>query len=171
MSNLKLGEKIPVTLQIADGSSSKFPVASILSPDRSVIYGPFALTHSSGGEYKAASDYIMPEVEYVLVQYVVYTDAGHTIEDTTNGRVTENFSLLELDKDPSGLGAELIAEIDSAEVLGEIEKPDISAELGSLEIESAVEKIEVFSDVDNVALISQVEQKDIDAQIDKDEVS
>ncbi len=74
----RVNEKIPLKLQLFDGNESKYVLANIYNADGFEIEGsPFSVPHFSRGLY-ARSDVLMPNTEYITVQYRVYNDAMFT---------------------------------------------------------------------------------------------
>lgn len=81
----RLGTPIPLRLQFSDGDSSKFVRAVVKDPTGTPLAGsPFVLTHTSNGLFTNFA-HLMPEVDFISAQYLVYDDAGFTILNTAVG--------------------------------------------------------------------------------------
>jgi hypothetical protein len=137
VSSLAVGGAIPLSLQLPNGESNKFPRAIIYNADRTVFAGPIDLSHNALGEYKAAATYSMPSQDFIVVQYIVYTDAGHTTEDTdtSNGRVSVEFTR---QSDPSQINraVELEAEFQSIQLEVEFQNVQLDANIAHVELNS-----------------------------------
>ena len=86
---LVVGQTIPLTLQLFDRSTSKYPRAVVRNSAGTTLT-TIDLTHVANGFYQDAS-YALTDVPYVSVQYLVYSDSGHTTLDTTYASVLETF--------------------------------------------------------------------------------
>lgn len=73
LKNQPLGLKV----QLYDGASGLFPLATIYLPDKSV-YATLALTEAANGLYVGDGSVLMPDEDSVIAQYEVFTDSGHT---------------------------------------------------------------------------------------------
>lgn len=136
---LALGSKIPLSLQLVDGRTDRFPRAWVYNASRTLLAGPLDLVHNALGEYKASVDVNMPSTPYVITQYATYTDSGHTTEDTLNGRATDIF---ELDEGGSGGSGPMGT---CAELTAELETDQIEASIDTREIEAQIENVEFSS--------------------------
>lgn len=96
MSDLILGQVVPLSLQLSGAETNKYPRVRIYnSAGSEVAESPIDLTHVANGLYKNAT-YNMPASAFVIAQYTVYSDAGHTTVDTTySTRVTETYDLFD----------------------------------------------------------------------------
>lgn len=75
---MKIGNKIPLMLQLFNNESAKFVRAFVRNDANVAISGsPFTLTHLSLGLYSNLSA-LFPATTFVTVQYVIYDDAGFT---------------------------------------------------------------------------------------------
>lgn len=76
--NIKVGDKIPLVLQLFDNATTKFVRAVIRDATDAPISGsPFTLAHEANGLYTNNAA-VMPDTPFVSVQYLVYDDAGFT---------------------------------------------------------------------------------------------
>jgi hypothetical protein len=96
---VKLGDPIPLVLQISDDDAGVFPQAVVLKDDNTPVTGsPVALTHVSGGLYRNTS-LLMPASPRVHAQYRVYEDSGflnrHPIHSDTLLDVFERDTIAE----------------------------------------------------------------------------
>jgi len=91
MFTLRIGDPIPLQLQLASAQEDKFPVAILRDTDGNVVFGPISLTHQGNGLY---ADYslAMPAEAILVATFIVYTDAGQTTFDTgENGHAIDVF--------------------------------------------------------------------------------
>lgn len=96
---LKIGQRIPISIQLFDGATDKFVKASIIKADGSAISGsPFNVPHVSGGLYSLNTQ-SMPNTEYISVQYKIYNDDEFTVPSEDHSDTLDVFSLAET---PSG---------------------------------------------------------------------
>ena len=78
---MKAGDFLPLVLQLGNGATGKFPQAYVRDAAGALITGaPFDLPHISLGLYRLLTVQ-MPDTPHVTVQYIVYSDAGHTVID------------------------------------------------------------------------------------------
>lgn len=91
---LVVGQTIPCTLQLKDRATGKFPRAIVRDNSGSTL-SVLNLTHVSSGLYQDHST-TMTNVPSVTVQYIVYSDSGHTTIDTAYETVLETFERDEL---------------------------------------------------------------------------
>jgi hypothetical protein len=107
MAQIKEGESIPLKYQSALGTTNLFPQAFLTDSTGTPLgASPVDLAHNQAGEY---TDYSvnMPNVRAVTVQYIPYTDAGHTTISESDGIGTATFELSVLDQDLIDLLIEL----------------------------------------------------------------
>jgi hypothetical protein len=84
------GAAVPISLLLADGDGTKHPQASI-HDETGVHLQTLNLAHATNGLYVPAALYFMPDTSFITVVFVVYDDAGHTIESTRYNRVSDSF--------------------------------------------------------------------------------
>lgn len=90
---LNVGDTIYLELQLSNGATDKYPRAYVRNTAGAEISGsPVDLVHVSGGLY-TNSDLQMPSTDQVTAQFKVFSDSGHTSEDTTFEKVVEAFQL------------------------------------------------------------------------------
>ena len=92
---LAVGENVPVATILEDGDISQYPQAVVYDP-LGTILTTLDLSHVANGMYTAS--YSMPSENLIEIVYIVYSDAGHTTENTKYGRdldifVLNNFSM------------------------------------------------------------------------------
>lgn len=78
MTKIKVGDPVPVVLQIVKLESGLYPQAEIRD-DAANLLTTLDMTHEASGLY-VATTYNMPDEEFIKITYIVYTDAGHTTE-------------------------------------------------------------------------------------------
>jgi hypothetical protein len=91
---IPVNQNIPLTVQLADGSASKFPRASCRDESGAALFGgPVDLIHVGDGLYTDFSKQ-RSVTGRITVTYIVYSDAGHTTEDTAYNRHLDVFSII-----------------------------------------------------------------------------
>ena len=88
--NVEVGEDVPVELQIVDGNTAQHPRVWITN-DANSWSVTLDLVHVAHGLYRPAAPYVMPDENWVSCTYIVYEDAGHSIESTTYVRDADVF--------------------------------------------------------------------------------
>ena len=78
-NRVKIGQPIPLSLQLGDDDETLFPQAVLRDPAGSVV-ATVDLPHLAGGLYYDESE-PMPAQDRIFAQYKVYSNAGHTQED------------------------------------------------------------------------------------------
>lgn len=89
IQNIQVGSECPIEAQLADGAVDQYPQAKVYNENSSLLI-TINLSHRHLGNYNGTS-YSMPNTEYIKVAYVVYSDAGHTVENTGYERVMDIF--------------------------------------------------------------------------------
>lgn len=123
---LKIGETVPISLQLFDGATNKYPRARLYKIDGTELSGsPVALSHIANGLYKNSA-FSMPNENAVIVQYRVFNDAGFTTESGLHSAAMETFFLEDnsFADSPAGLEADVEVESDL-----ETEFLDVSPEI------------------------------------------
>lgn len=84
----RVGEDIPLTLQLEDRNTGKYVRASVYNPSGAHIAGsPINLSHFGQGMYTA--ELPMPFVEFVRVAYEVYDDSGYSTPSKAYEHIAE----------------------------------------------------------------------------------
>lgn len=82
---IKVGDQVPLCIQLQDGAVDQHVRAVITDDTGSAVAGsPVTLPHLSNGLYKSDL-FLMPNFQYIRVQYLIYTDSGFTVLSTTEG--------------------------------------------------------------------------------------
>ena len=89
IQNIKVGDNVPIELQIADGATDQYPRALVYDQG-SLILTTIDLVHDNQGNY-SGSVYAMPDNEFIKVIYIVYSDAGYTTVNAKYERDLEIF--------------------------------------------------------------------------------
>ena len=89
ITKIKVGDPVPVVLQIVKSESGLYPQAEIRD-DAANLLTTLNMTHEAGGLY-VTSTYNMPDEEFVKITYIVYTDAGYTTESSSYLRSIDVF--------------------------------------------------------------------------------
>lgn len=97
--SLDEGDPIPIALQLEDGNATQFPQASLYLPDETLL-ATLDLTHVADGYYNNLSQAYPTSTEFIDVAYVIYEDAGHTVESTQYTRAQDVFSIDEAASTP-----------------------------------------------------------------------
>lgn len=104
---LPVNQSIPLTVQLADGAVDQFPRAICRDESGAVIFaGPVDLGHVGDGLYTDFSKSRSIEGK-VTVQFIVYSDAGHTTENLTYTRHVDVFSIVAATEQTSASKIEL----------------------------------------------------------------
>lgn len=75
---IQVGSKVPLLTQLFDYEPGKYIQAVVKDDtDTPVAGSPFNLAHIANGFYRNFS-LLMPDVQFISVQYLVYDDSGHT---------------------------------------------------------------------------------------------
>lgn len=93
MPGLNVGDSIPLFNQLATYDATKYVRAYVQDPSGNPISGsPFNLSaDGANGLYKNVSG-VMPNVPWILAQYLVFSDSGYTTLDWANGGNSEVFT-------------------------------------------------------------------------------
>lgn len=91
ITQVVVGNQVPVLLQIPDGTSTLYPQAVIRDAEDNLLT-TLDLSHADNGVYVPASAYTMPDEEFIRVTYIVYTNSGHTTESELYLRDVDVFS-------------------------------------------------------------------------------
>lgn len=93
----RLGQAIPVALQLFDASDEKFVTAHVRDADGVELPGsPFALSHVASGFYSLEIPPLMPDTRFVSVFYQVWNDEGHLIPSSAHEVAEATFELVSL---------------------------------------------------------------------------
>lgn len=88
---LNVGDPIPLFCQLADYDATKFVRAYVQDPDGNPVgASPFNLTPDASGGYKNFS-ILMPSVDWVHVNYLVFDDSGYTTLSVSEGGSSATF--------------------------------------------------------------------------------
>lgn len=90
ITQIEINEQVPIVLQLADGAIDQYPRATIYDTAHNLLVTR-DLAHSSNGTYIPSVSYAMPDETFVSVVYVVFSDAGHTIESLVYERDLDIF--------------------------------------------------------------------------------
>lgn len=95
---IKVGDKIPVLLQLADGATDQYPQAEIRDHEDGLLV-TLDMVHLASGLYVEdevviADRYEMPDKELISIVYIVYTDALHNTESLVYERDADAFTRL-----------------------------------------------------------------------------
>lgn len=90
----RLGQAIPVALQLWDGSDEKFVTARVRDAEGVELPGsPFALSHVEAGFYSLEAPPTMPATAFVSVFFQVWNDEGHLIPSSAHETAEATFEL------------------------------------------------------------------------------
>lgn len=131
------GTPIPLKLQFNDGSSSKFVHAVVTDPTQAPLAGsPFVLTHTSNGLF-ANYSVLMPAVDFVSVQYLVYDDSGYTTLNTSIGIVEETLersfnleSAIALQASINALMGGVVGKVREDKIFKQVDSGEVTARIG-----------------------------------------
>ncbi len=94
---LKVGDAVPIALQIADGNEIQFPQAEVYD-NNGLHLITLSLSHSGDGLYQPSTPYLMPNKFFIQVVYIVYSNAGHTTESLVYLRDVDSFVKIDVDE-------------------------------------------------------------------------
>lgn len=103
------GSPLPLIAVLSDGATNKFPQAIVYNSSNVVVATKY-LTSIANGIYKD-STYTPPSNGDYLALYIVYDDSGHTIENTTYPRVSDEFSVGPVASSSVSVGAQIELEV------------------------------------------------------------
>lgn len=169
---VQLGRKIYLKLQLGDDDALLFPQVTLLDKDGSTVAGsPISLPHIAAGLYKDDS-IVMPATDEVTAHYRVYSDALHTIRDTSHCDTLmdvyqRDFNSDLLDQINTNISSILSGNLPGDQVLGFIED---SEELTGLIIDDELSLIgQLF---DGEELVGQIlEEELLEGFLDSPDVS
>lgn len=107
---------VPIGLQISNGDAAKFPQAVIRDQDDAIIT-TINLAHVANGFYRPAANFLMPNNAFVSVQYLIFTDAGHTTQATSLGIDVDVFPLAVQTPSSSSAGSAVKGKIKMTTIL------------------------------------------------------
>jgi hypothetical protein len=116
------GDGIPIVLQLADGNTGLYPQA-VITADSGDLLDTINLTHVTEGLYQTV--FTMTDDPYINATFIVYTDAGHTIESTIYQRDVDTFLLI-IPSEYKATGFAVPNEYDLAlaEIQSDLDDPD-----------------------------------------------
>jgi len=82
-----VGVSVPIVMILEDGNDSQFPVAEIYAPGGTTPLDTLDLEHKARGRYEA--EYTPTDVGVLSSVFIVYADAGRTIENIYYTREVE----------------------------------------------------------------------------------
>ena len=81
---LRPGAVVPLELTLDDGDELLYPLAYVVDDAGASVAGsPFSMSHQAHGTYRNAG-LVMPDLPFIRVTFVVFSDTAHTIDDTVN---------------------------------------------------------------------------------------
>jgi len=134
----KAGDTVYLSLVVSGDNGAKYPRAILEDQNGNAIAAsPVDLIHSSNGQYRGS--FTMPNVAQVNTNYIVFSDAGHTLKDPGFDQDSEIFdldtlNLEDIQNDISGFNSiDLIGDIGTLEFEGSLENIELN---GEIEIQS-----------------------------------
>lgn len=129
MAIVNIQQIVALTLQLFDGDSGKFPLAWVTNDQGQQLIGsPFSLALVSGGLYENTSLVYPAGTDFIVAQYKVYNDPGHTILSPIHADAQDVF-YKNGQGSPLVLQAELITgNVREAASIGGIMKAELVAE-------------------------------------------
>lgn len=96
-ASIKQGDLLPIGLTLADGAVNQYPRAYVYDDDDNLL-NTVDLVHKANGFYAPAiaNDVNMPNEVFVSVLYVVFSNAGRTVENTIYERDIDVFVKLKI---------------------------------------------------------------------------
>lgn len=90
MTGVQVGVEVAILLQLVDGATDQYPQAQVRD-DEANLLATLNLSHQADGVYAPAAPYSMPDEIFIEVSYIVYSDAGHSAENTLYERRLDIF--------------------------------------------------------------------------------
>lgn len=90
MFSLRVGDEVPIFIQLEDGATDQFPRVLVRDPS-DVLLQTVDLSHAANGLYTPGTAYVMPDEDYIRLSAIIYSDSGHTTENTAYGRTAESY--------------------------------------------------------------------------------
>lgn len=89
---LRVGQKIPLALQLFDGATDRHVRAWVRKPDGTQLSGsPYTLSHVASGLYEN-DNATMPDSDWVTAQYRVFDDSGFTSPSEDHADALDTFT-------------------------------------------------------------------------------
>jgi len=106
---------------------------------------------------------IMPDKDFVVAEYVVFDDAGFTIESVVHFPTAEVY---EKDRSAEVLADSVIPQINQITPPG----ASIEVDFGQTELESEFDSEDVQADIDQESIESDISDNAISVEIDQDDI-
>lgn len=137
------GDPILLRLQTGDGSTTKFPLAHVYNSAHVEVAGsPFSLVNIGNGLY-ANDSFIPGTIDHYDASYTVYSDAGHTIVDTTYNYDTDSFDVYILGTGGGGsvvyISAALTGLVQSSTLSGQVSETTLDGTISTVQLTGTVE--------------------------------
>ena len=95
----KLGDVVPLSVQLFDGDPNLFAGAIVTDNDGVAVSGsPFALVSIGEGLYELDT-FLMPNKSFVSAVYKIFLDSGFTSESPIHSDSIDNFPLIFIDQE------------------------------------------------------------------------
>jgi hypothetical protein len=149
----KVGDAMPLHVQLASGSTGKFPVAILRGESGSVLQ-TVSLVEAGDGLYINSTVPFPAGQRAVISTYKVYTDAGHTEESKEDG---ESVDILMLDSfAPQQRREELVAIFEASGLTAQIIGQELSGEVVEEILTGVVETNNMIGSIDGPQSITGV---------------
>ena len=119
----RVGENIPLNLQLWDRAENKFVLATVRRPDGSELASsPVHLSHVSGGFYASQALKMPAGVEFVIAFYQVFDDENLTRLSSVHAEAVETFVATKPVVAEGGTAITAIVEAVSPELTAAVER-------------------------------------------------
>jgi len=150
--SIRLGDTIPLNLQLFDGDTTKYVRAIVRDPtDVEITGSPFTLPHVGDGLYKLYTE-AMPNVDYLISTYQVFDDAGFTSKSELHSDATDIF----LQAFPIAETIEILNLVNDMVQNGVISKGIADVLIGSL-----VDNERYVGHINDASLVGRVDDADL----------
>ena len=89
--SIRVGEVVPIFIQLDDGNTSQFPQVEIRNPS-DLLLQTVDLSHVANGLYVPDSPFLMPDEPFIRVSGIIYSDSGRTTENTSFSRIASSYA-------------------------------------------------------------------------------
>ncbi len=92
IEKIVFGREVPLFLQLGNSAANRFPQARMVDKSGTVL-STINLSHIAGsdGLYKGDSVFIMPNEDFIVVQYIVFQNAARTNISAQHDASTDTF--------------------------------------------------------------------------------
>lgn len=162
MPQVGVGQKIPLYVYLEDRRNDLFPRARVKDPTGAEITGsPVAMNSIGDGSYVNAT-LDMPDVNFVVAEFVIYDDALFSVESVTHFPTAE---LYEKDRSAQILETSVVSQINQisppgAAISVDLSQSEVEADLSGEPLGTEIDQDKVTADLSDNALSIEIEDED-----------